>query len=211
MAHFAVHLVQGLYLYSSRRELLLKKRQAFNMFVVWACTGMWHGAAWNFVVWGMWFYILLVGEKYLWGKGLGKMPAVFQHIYALLAAVISWVFFRAPDLPYAFDYLKAMFSFGGTLTDSQAVYYLLQYAPELILCVIASIPVKSTRRMRSAGGRDSTAVRIPRQGERSAGAKRSGFSSDLGTEDTRSVSSDALLYRAGHRFFQSVYLFPVLA
>ena len=41
---------------------------------------------------GMWFYILLVGEKYLWGKGLGKMPAVFQHIYALLAAVISWVF-----------------------------------------------------------------------------------------------------------------------
>ena len=119
-----------------------KKRQAFNMFVVWACTGMWHGAAWNFVVWGMWFYILLVGEKYLWGKGLGKMPAVFQHIYALLAAVISWVFFRAPDLPYAFDYLKAMFSFGGTLTDSQAVYYLLQYAPELILCVIASIPVK---------------------------------------------------------------------
>lgn len=119
-----------------------KKRQAFNMFVVWACTGMWHGAAWNFVVWGMWFYILLVGEKYLWGKGLGKMPAVFQHIYTLLAAVISWVFFRAPDLPYAFDYLKAMFSFGGTLTDSQAVYYLLQYAPELILCVIASIPVK---------------------------------------------------------------------
>ena len=119
-----------------------KKRQAFNMFVVWACTGMWHGAAWNFVVWGMWFYILLVGEKYLWGKGLGKMPSVFQHIYALLAAVISWVFFRAPDLPYAFDYLKAMFSFGGTLTDSQAVYYLLQYAPELILCVIASIPVK---------------------------------------------------------------------
>ncbi len=119
-----------------------KKRQAFNMFVVWACTGLWHGAAWNFIVWGMWFYLLLVGEKYLWGKYLEKTPAAVQHVYALLAAVISWVFFRAPDLSYAFGYLKAMFSFSGLPADDQAVYYLFQYAPELILCIIASIPVK---------------------------------------------------------------------
>ena len=81
---------------------------------------------------GMWFYPPRRREISVGEKGLGKMPAVFQHIYALLAAVISWGLFRAPDLPYAFDYLKAMFSFGGTLTDSQAVYYLFQYAPELI-------------------------------------------------------------------------------
>lgn len=119
-----------------------KRRQAFNMFVVWACTGLWHGAAWNFIVWGMWFYLLLVGEKYLWGKGIEKTPAPVQHLYALLAAVISWVFFRAPDLPYAFSYLKAMFFNGDVLWDGQASYYLLQYAPELILCIVASIPVK---------------------------------------------------------------------
>ncbi len=119
-----------------------KKRQVFNMFVVWACTGMWHGAAWNFIVWGMWFFVLLVGEKYIWGRGLEKMPSVIQHIYALLAAVISWVFFRAEDLPYAFGYLKAMFFAGGGLLDGQAVYYFLEYLPELILCVIAAMPVK---------------------------------------------------------------------
>ena len=112
------------------------------MFIVWACTGIWHGAAWNFIVWGMWFYVLLIGEKYVWGKTLERTPSAVQHIYALLAAIISWVFFRAPDLPYAFSYLKAMFSYGGNLCDGQAVYYLIQYAPELILCVIASIPVK---------------------------------------------------------------------
>ena len=119
------------------------KRQIFNMFVVWACTGMWHGAAWNFIVWGMWFFVLLIGEKYIWGKALEKTPSFLQHTYALLAAVISWVFFRASDLPQAFSYLKSMFSFGATLCDGQAVYYLLQYAPELILCVIASMPVKA--------------------------------------------------------------------
>ena len=128
-------------------------RHIFNMFVVWACTGLWHGAAWNFIVWGMWFFVLLVGEKYLWGRGLERTPAPVQHVYALLAAVISWVFFRAPDLSYAFSYLASMFGFGGGLWDGQAVYYLLQYLPELILCVVASMPVKAAlqRALENAG------------------------------------------------------------
>ena len=130
------------------------KRQIFNMFVVWACTGMWHGAAWNFIVWGMWFFVLLVGEKYLWGKGLSRTPAPVQHIYALLAAIISWVFFRASDLPYAFSYLSSMFGFGDGLWDGQAVYYLLEYAPEWILCIIASMPVRGFLQKKLERARD---------------------------------------------------------
>ena len=130
------------------------KRQIFNMFVVWACTGMWHGAAWNFIVWGMWFFVLLVGEKYLWGKGLSRTPAPVQHIYALLAAIISWVFFRASDLPYAFSYLSSKFGFGDGLWDGQAVYYLLEYAPEWILCIIASMPVRGFLQKKLERARD---------------------------------------------------------
>ena len=130
------------------------KRQIFNMFVVWACTGMWHGAAWNFIFWGLWFFVLLVGEKYLWGNGLSRTPAPVQHIYALLAAVISWVFFRASDLPHAFSYLAAMFGFGDGLWDGQAVYYLLEYAPEWILCIAASMPLKVLLQKKLENARD---------------------------------------------------------
>lgn len=118
-------------------------RHIFNMFIVWFCTGMWHGAAWNFIVWGMWFFLLLTCEKYIWGKTLAACPAFLQHMYTMMAAIISWIFFRTESLPYAFAYLKSIFvNYGNEFSNDQTIYYLLQYAPELLLCVIASMPVK---------------------------------------------------------------------
>ena len=116
-------------------------RNLFNLAVVWLLTGLWHGAAWTFVLWGVWFLLLLAGEKLLWGRGLARLPRVFRHGYVLLAVMGSWVLFRSPDAAYAGSYFQAMLGLGGG-ADGQAVYYLLQYWPEWITCLIAALPVK---------------------------------------------------------------------
>ena len=68
-------------------------RQLFNLLVVWMLTGLWHGSAWNFVLWGLYYAALLVGEKFLWGKALQKLPGLVQHVYALVLIIVGWVLF----------------------------------------------------------------------------------------------------------------------
>lgn len=114
-----------------------------NIFVVWLLTGLWHGAAWTFVLWGLWFCLLLLGEKFLWGKVLERAPVILRHVYTMLAVVISWVLFRSVDLTQAWAYLGAMFGQTTDLAqDGQAVYYLLEFWPEWILAILASMPWK---------------------------------------------------------------------
>lgn len=116
-------------------------RNLFNLATVWLLTGLWHGASWNFVLWGGWFLLLLAGERYLWGGALKKAPPVLGWLYAILAAVFSWVLFRSPGLRYALGYFGAMFGMGGT-SDGQEVYYLLEYWPEWTAALLAVLPVK---------------------------------------------------------------------
>lgn len=116
-------------------------RNLLNLAVVWLLTGLWHGAAWTFVLWGGWFFLLLAGERLAWGRGLARLPRIFRHGYVLLAVIASWVLFRSPDAAYAGAYFQAMLGLGGG-TDGQAVYCLLQYWPEWIACLIAALPVK---------------------------------------------------------------------
>lgn len=114
-----------------------------NIFVVWLLTGLWHGAAWTFVLWGLWFCLLLLGEKFLWGKVLERAPVILRHVYTMLAVVISWVLFRSVYLTQAWAYLGAMFGqTTGLAQDGQAVYYLLEFWPEWILAILASMPWK---------------------------------------------------------------------
>lgn len=114
-----------------------------NIFVVWLLTGLWHGAAWTFVLWGLWFCLLLLGEKFLWGNVLERAPVILRHVYTMLAVVISWVLFRSVDLTQAWAYLGAMFGqTTGLAQDGQAVYYLLEFWPEWILAILASMPWK---------------------------------------------------------------------
>lgn len=87
----------------------VKWKHVRNITVVWLLTGLWHGAAWTFILWGVWFCLLLLGEKFLWGGVLNKTPALVRHGYTMLAVVISWVLFRSVDLPQAWAYLGAMF------------------------------------------------------------------------------------------------------
>ena len=68
-------------------------RNIVNLLIVWMLTGMWHGAAWNFIVWGIYYGVVLVLEKYVWGAIVDRWPSVLQHIYALVLVLVGWVFF----------------------------------------------------------------------------------------------------------------------
>ncbi len=114
-----------------------------NILMVWTLTGLWHGAAWNFLCWGLYFGLLLLGEKYGWGKQLGRAPAVAQHLYTMLLVVVSWVVFRAETLGYAGHFLGAMAGFAQSgWSDERTTYYLLQFRWELLLAIPAAMPVK---------------------------------------------------------------------
>lgn len=88
-----------------------------NLLIVWALTGLWHGAAWTFVLWGLYFGLLIGLERYVWGAALERSPRVLQHAYGILVAVLGWVLFRAVDVGQAVAYYKAMLGIGVGLTD----------------------------------------------------------------------------------------------
>jgi alginate O-acetyltransferase complex protein AlgI len=97
-----------------------------NLFIVWFCTGFWHGAGWNFIIWGLFFGVLLVIEKQFLLKWMEKIPRVFRHIYLLVVVLISWVFFAIEDMSVCGRYLATMFGFGGVpFADERFIYLLL--------------------------------------------------------------------------------------
>lgn len=116
-----------------------KLRQCANILVVWALTGFWHGAGWNFLFWGFYYGVLLLLEKLLLGKYIRRLPAVFQHLYAMVIVIIGWVFFASPDLPTALAYLQVMFSFSpGTMGGASLVMPWLGMA---VIGVVAATPL----------------------------------------------------------------------
>ena len=113
-------------------------RQMFNLFVVWGLTGLWHGAGWNFVIWGLYFFVLLAVEKLFLLDKLKKAPAVVGHIYTLLSVLISWVIFASDDIGTAGRYLLSMAGANG-LADAGSVYYLKEYFIILIAGAVLSV------------------------------------------------------------------------
>lgn len=116
-------------------------RQIFNLLVVWTLTGLWHGPAWNFVLWGLYYALLLIGERFLWRGLLEKSPRALRHIYALLIVIVGWVFFRADSAAFALGVLKAMFG-GAPFADGRTIYYLKEYGILLAIGCAAALPVK---------------------------------------------------------------------
>ena len=118
-------------------------RHIWNILVVWALTGFWHGAAWTFLAWGLYYALLLLGEKYLWGRILERLPAPVRHVYALVLILVGWVIFRAETLTYAWQFISAMFgAAAGGWADGRSLYYLLQFRWELLLAIPASLPLR---------------------------------------------------------------------
>lgn len=113
-------------------------RHSLNLFIVWLLTGLWHGAGWTFLLWGLFYFVLLWGEKHR-GWTL-NWPVLARRVYTLFAVNLAWVVFRAENLSHAAAYLSAMAGRApGGLTGGTAVW-LSQYAPELILSLILAVP-----------------------------------------------------------------------
>ena len=117
-------------------------RHIRNMFVVWLCTGLWHGANWNFVFWGLYYGVILTVEKYFLLRYLEKTPRIVQHVYALLVVMIGWVFFSSADLGTACSLLGVMFGFGDhALADTTGLYYLTSNLLLIGIMILASGPI----------------------------------------------------------------------
>jgi len=116
-------------------------KQIRNIAVVWLLTGFWHGASWNFVLWGVFYGVLLVCEKLFLLKWLDKAPAFVGHIYTGLAVLLGWVLFAFEDMGSGIQYLKVMFGGGAGFVNSNTLYQLLSYLPLIILCAVASTPL----------------------------------------------------------------------
>ena len=115
-------------------------RWVLNILTVWMLTGLWHGAAWNFVLWGLLFAALLLAEK--WIPVLQRLPGVLRHGYVLLAVVLSFVLFNADSLAQAGQDFAGLFGFGSlSLTSAETLYYLKSYAVLFVLGIFGSTPV----------------------------------------------------------------------
>ncbi len=110
-----------------------------NILVVWALTGIWHGAGWNFALWGLYYGLLLIIEKYFLGSILDKCPSWVNHVYVILLTWIGWVFFAFDNLGTAIRYLGVMFGINATsIADNSALFYFSQYAFILAILIFAS-------------------------------------------------------------------------
>lgn len=112
-------------------------RTVFNLAVVWFLTGVWHGASWNFILWGTLYGVVIILEKLFLGKLLDKIPDIFGHIYTMLLVILGWVLFDTADLPTAGAYIAKMFGAGGgAFIDSTALYQIATYGITFIICII---------------------------------------------------------------------------
>jgi alginate O-acetyltransferase complex protein AlgI len=134
-----------------------KGRRMLNLLIVWALTGLWHGAAWNFVLWGLYWFLLLVIDKDL-DRLWQKVPRFLRWLFTLLAAVVGWTIFYYTDTPALFAHLQALFGVGGLpWTDPASAAALRQYALFLPLVCLAAAPLVP-RLKKLAEGRPALAV-----------------------------------------------------
>lgn len=113
-------------------------RHAINLLIVWTLTGLWHGASWNFVFWGFYYGVILILEKYLWGKKLQNSSKYFQGFYSLVLITLGWVFFGANNLSEALHYLQGMFFLGGLSLGNIYSFYIIRTSLFLFLAGIFS-------------------------------------------------------------------------
>ena len=112
-------------------------RTVRNIFLVWFCTGFWHGASWNFILWGLHFFAWLMLEKYLLRDFLQKLPSWLRHFYTLVVVFVGWGVFAMEDLAVCVRYFKTCFG-GGTLWSAADGYYLTAYGLTLLLLTVGS-------------------------------------------------------------------------
>lgn len=137
-----------------------KARMIFNMFVVWFLTGLWHGASWNFVLWGLYFFVFLLLEKLFIGKKLSAAPRVLQHLYLLAVVFFGWILFRFRDLGQAGVVLLGMLGLNGNgFTDFETNTLLLGNFVFFIIAIVGATPlIKKLSQLLSRSADHSAAV-----------------------------------------------------
>ena len=124
------------------RELVIQIYEEDNMiWIVWFLTGLWHGASWNFIVWGLFFGVLLTVEKFFLLKHLNKSH-VLSRVYVLLAIVVSFIVFNVSTLDEALKYIGGLFGAGGIpLSSAETIYHLRNYAVLFIIAIVGATPI----------------------------------------------------------------------
>jgi alginate O-acetyltransferase complex protein AlgI len=117
-----------------------KSRLTFNLFVVWLTTGIWHGANWTFIIWGLMYFLLITIEKITKLPSRRKATGI-KYIYTMFFVVIGWVIFRSESIQSAIQYLQVMFGFSGPLINDAALYYLKENIVCFVLATVCSTPV----------------------------------------------------------------------
>lgn len=117
-------------------------RQLVNILIVWSLTGIWHGAGWNFLFWGMWFALFLILEKVIWGKLLSGMPKAVGWVYTMAVVLVSWCFFSLEQTDKILLFLKAMSGFGGAgIVNGEALYALSSYGLLFVILAFGALPI----------------------------------------------------------------------
>lgn len=117
------------------------KRQILNLLIVWGLTGLWHGAAYNFVLWGLYYGLLLILEKFVLKKFLDRLPSFVQHIYTLFIIIIGWGLFYFTDVGQLGEFMVDLFNFGNGICGDQAFNLIMNNLPMLIIAAVASTPL----------------------------------------------------------------------
>ena len=117
------------------------KRQILNLLIVWGLTGLWHGAAYNFVLWGLYYGLLLILEKFVLKKFLDRLPSFVQHIYTLFIIIIGWGLFYFTDVGQLGGFMVDLFNFGNGICGNQAFNLIMSNLPMLIIAAVASTPL----------------------------------------------------------------------
>ena len=115
-------------------------KQIRNILIVWFLTGAWHGASWNFILWGVYFGIILILEKLFILKLLEKLPKILRHLYSIVLILVGWAIFAFEDLSKVINYIKAMFT-NNIIYNSEALYYFNNYIFIIVIGIICSIPL----------------------------------------------------------------------
>lgn len=138
-------------------------RTILNLFVVWALTGLWHGASWNFVLWGLYFFIFIALERLFLNKVFARLPGFVSHVYLLIVVFFGWILFRFKNMALIGVVLKGMFCQNGNpWTTFEANTTLLNYIFFLVIAVIAVTPVVHNigRAITAASGRSAAWFRV---------------------------------------------------
>ena len=117
------------------------KRQIINLLIVWGLTGLWHGASYNFLLWGLYYGVLLILEKFVLKRFLDKLPSVLQHVYTLVIVMLGWGLFYFTDMAQLGSFFADLFNFSNGLCGEQAFNLIISYLPILLVAGVASTPL----------------------------------------------------------------------